>query len=356
MIQILLTAIPITHTTLHLLDQLLFLHLSTDSLFPLFHQALLKLYSSSSSSSSSPLLVSSSNLSCCSSEENQLEERIIVPAIETARNPFAYHILTEKDKEGEFKQDSDLMHDMNSEGNDGDNHENDNENDNDIERFPKETKGEPTCSIYSHLLQIISTHFDHILASPVEEMETILSLGWFPSLPNEFSSSSLNKSMKKEKEKKKKEAKVNEDLFHCLCENQYLITSLAKRWISHSETMRWHPYSSSPSDQSSDQPHNTTTNNNECFQFDKDLSSDGILIDCVDQSAININPYHRKQNIAILVPSIDYGSVECVFRLEEDRTGDEMVCFGVCSLPLDNLNYETSPSMWTYAYYYYYYY
>ena len=268
-------------------------------------------------------------------------------------NSFAYHTFMDKDKEREFKQDSDLLHDMDNERREDDDNDDNGDND-DNELFSKEAKGESSCSIYSHLLQIISTHFDHILSNPVEKMETILSIGWFPSLSHEISIhayplSSLNKS-------KKIEAKINEDLFHCLCENQYLITSLARQWISHSETMQWHPYSPSPSDQPSDQPSNQLHNNNniqnihnECFQFDKDLSSDGVLIDCVDQSVININPYHRKQNIAILAPSIDYGSVECIFRLEEDRTGDEMVCFGVCSLPLDNLNYETSPSMWTYV-------
>ena len=116
----------------------------------------------------------------------------------------------------------------------------------------------------------------------------------------------------------KSETVIYEDLLRSVCENQFLMTTLANRWIPRQETLRWHRVKQS--------------HESEHFGFDKDLTSDDI--------------HHRKFNIGILSPAITRGCVECVFRLAEDRVGDEMVCFGVCNLPLDTMNYEESSSMW----------
>lgn len=185
---------------------------------------------------------------------------------------------------------------------------------NQLESRSWESKNDDDSS-YSRLLQIISTHFDVLFASGSDEMNSLLFLA-------QKVSSSCPKT----------ETVIYEDLLRSVCENQFLMTTLANRWIPRQEVLRWHRV--------------TPSHESEHFGFDKDLTSDDIVIDEVEQTITNVNIHHRKFNIGIISPAITRGCVECVFRLVEDRVGDEMVCFGVCNLPLDTMNYEESSSMW----------
>lgn len=186
---------------------------------------------------------------------------------------------------------------------------------NQIESKSCESKNDDDSS-YSRLLQIISTHFDVLFPSGSDEVNALILLA------QKVSSSCIVKS----------EGVINEDLLRSVCENQFLMITLANRWIPRQETLRWHRVRSQ--------------HESELFAFDKDLTSDDIVIDDMEQTITNVNIHHRKFNIGIISPAVTRGCVECVFRLEDDRVGDEMVCFGVCSLPLDTMNYEESSSMW----------
>lgn len=238
---------PLSTKSLALLDQLLFHHIPSQSLFPLFQAALEREYTKRKTVDHS------------ASEENQTDESVSFSAESR------------------------------------------------IEEFP-----------YSRLLQIGSTHFDSLFSSSAEELHTVRSLG--------ETIASLHGV------KCGTEAAVKEDILRSVCENQFLMASIARHWIPQRQTLNWCRC--------------REKEDTEVFQFDTDQSSEGVSIDTANQSITNVNANHRRFNIGVLSPPVTYGTVECRFRIEEDRVGDEMVCLGVCTLPIDTLNYEESTSLW----------
>ena len=309
----LLSIIPHSHAMLSLVNQLLFIHSPSSSLLPACKQLLVNMY------------VENLSPSHCMSEENQTEEKLIVSTVGFSQSTFYCNPHPHRDQSDDWNDDRSDCADEEKEwlagacnGSGG-------------KRTGNEKKenwsSEKRNSLYSHFLQIISTHFEALFPNMDDTMNAILSLGHISTnLPL------LSKSLKAV------EHMVNEDLLHCLCENQYLIGKLSKQWIPQAERLVWNVVTPSAPEGGNE--------GQESFQFDRELSSDGIVIDLMDQSATNVNPYHRKQNIAVIAPAVARGCVECVFKLEEDRPGDEMVCFGVCSWPLESIDYEKSPSMW----------
>lgn len=173
-------------------------------------------------------------------------------------------------------------------------------------------------SPYSRLLQIGSTHFDCLFASSTEELHAIHQLG--------ETIASLHGV------KCGAEAAVKEDILRSVCENQFLMATIARHWIPQRQTLNWCRCGEKE--------------DSAVFHFDSDQSSEGLLIDASSRVATNVNANHRRFNIGVVSPATTYGTVECCFRIEEDRVGDEMVCLGVCTLPLDTLNYEESSSLW----------
>ena len=309
----LLSITPHSHTMLSLLNQLLFIHSPSSSLLPACKQLLVNIY------------IENMSPSCCMSEENQTEEKLIVSTVEFSQptpffNPHPY-----RDQSEDWNDDRRDHSDEGKEWSVGDCYSSGEKHtgNGNTENWSVEMRS----SLYSHFLQIISTHFETLFPDTDDSINAILSLGHISTNLPLFS-----------KSRKAVENMVNEDLFHCLCENQYLMGKLLKQWIPQTERLTWNAITPSTPEGGSEEK--------ESFQFDKELCSDGIVIDLMDNSAINVNPHHRKQNIAVIAPAVTRGCVECVFKLEEDRPGDEMVCFGVCSWPLESMDYEKSSSMW----------
>lgn len=171
---------------------------------------------------------------------------------------------------------------------------------------------------YSRLLQIGSTHFDCLFSSSTEELRTIHRLGETIAAFHGVKSGT--------------ETAVKEDILRSVCENQFLMASIARHWIHQRQTLNWRRWGERETIQT--------------FQFDSDQSSEGLLIDATNQVITNVNANHRRFHIGVVSPAASYGTVECSFRIEEDRVGDEMICLGVCTLPIDTLNYEESSCLW----------
>lgn len=69
------------------------------------------------------------------------------------------------------------------------------------------------------------------------------------------------------------------------------------------------------------------------------------------QRVTNTNPNRMKFNAAVMTPAPENGVYEISLRMEQDKTGDEMICVGLCCLPLKELDYEESQEMWVYRCY-----
>lgn len=133
------------------------------------------------------------------------------------------------------------------------------------------------------------------------------------------------------------EQSLYEDLLGSICQNQYLLCQLMGQWIPRSSCVHWQR----------DLPVTDTSE----VRFDASVSCAGVRISEEGRVVENANPNRMKFNVAVMTPALENGVYEVRLRVEQDRMGDEMICLGVCTLPLSNLNYEESEDMWVYRCY-----
>ena len=177
---------------------------------------------------------------------------------------------------------------------------------------------------YARVLQIISTRFASFFSSAEEQLEYLLSLATLIDSPSIAP-------------KPHTDLSLYEDLLGAICQNQYLLYQLMEQWIPRVDCVHWQR----------DLPVTDVTS----LHFDESYSSIGVSISEKGLKATNLNPNCMKFNTAVMTPALENGVYEICLRVEEDKTGDEMICIGLCCLPLKDLDFEESQEMWVYRCY-----
>ena len=185
-----------------------------------------------------------------------------------------------------------------------------------------QSEGSEDDFYYPYFLQVFASHFTVFLPHEEDRFSFIYS---------------LLESISQQSLKPSEEVLFHQEIIVSLCQNHWLMNELFHQWLAPFHLIHW------KKDHSQMKP--------DSFHFDNTLSSPNIIIDSTGLSVVNRNFHHSKHNIAIISPSIDSGLMKIQFCLEEDRLNDEMTCFGICSYPIDCMNYEQSHCMWTYRCY-----